>query len=434
MATVKPPDNITTLMEAGLSPWQYNLLREAGQLAGELDMRVYLVGGPVRDLLLSRPSMDCDLVVEGDGLRYAEALAAQLNVTCGAHERFMTAVMHLPTGGEIDVATARREIYEHPGSLPTVAPATLDKDLWRRDFSINAMAVSLAEENFGQLYDPGGGYGDLQAGLVRVLHDKSFLDDPTRVIRAVGFEVRFGFSLEDRTENLIREALNQEALSYISPERRRDVLLPLLKEPTAAAIITRLGELGVGAALGLVERLTAPMTSVLRRLPQASAALEGEEEGPTRALTYLALIAHWAQTDIAHLATKIQLTGDEQQLLGKAVAIIGDPPAALSIRDLKLSELYFALEGLSRIGATALWAAQDDPLVRNHLEQFWHNLRDVAADIDGDDLIAAGAEPGPQFGAALREAVRVKLDEAPATVEQQLAAALTHLAKADRSF
>ncbi len=434
MTPVKPPDNITTLMEARLSTWQYNLLRGAGQLAGELGMRVYLVGGPVRDLLLNRPSTDCDLVVEGDGLRYAEALAARLNVTCTAHERFMTAVMHLPTGGEIDVATARREIYEHPGSLPTVAPVTLGKDLWRRDFSINAMAVSLAEEDFGQLYDPCGGHGDLQAGLVRVLHDKSFLDDPTRMIRAVGFEVRFGFSLENQTENLLKEALNQKALSYISPERRRDVLLPLLAEQVAPTIITRLAELGVLAALGLGEVVTEPMASVLQQVPPAWAALEGEEEGPPQALTYLALIAHWARTDIAHLSTQIQLTGDEEQILRKAVAIIGNPPAVLSMRNPKLSELYFTLEGLSRIGATALWAVQDDPLARSHIEQFWHNLRDVAADIDGDDLVAAGAEPGPQFGAALREALRVKLDEAPSTAEQQLAAALTHLAKADRSF
>ena len=454
MASGIAPHNLAALMEAQLTARQLGLLREVGRVAQELGLSAYLVGGPVRDLLLGRPSDDCDLVVAGEGLRFAEALAAQLDLKYAVHERFLTAVMQLPGGGELDVATARREKYEFPGALPVVEPASLDEDLGRRDFSINALAVALDEQDFGQLCDPCGGYADLQESLVRVLHDGSFRDDPTRIVRAVGFEVKLGFRLELHTESLLKEAVTQGALTQISPERCREVLLPLLatvinadiatatplpqgegsgvRQPhnTAVAIIVRLGELGVLAALGLGEVVSIAQQSVLQQAPAALTVLAADERGITSALVYLSLLAYWAGTDASRVAARIHLTGDEQKAMDNAIRYLRQPPAVLSGPQISPSELYFALEGLSIVSAAALWTVQQNPPARSRIEEFWHHLRTVTPDIDGDDLIAAGAQPGPQFATALREALRVKLDEPEATARQQLAAALAHLARA----
>ena len=431
-------------------------------MAGELGMSAYLVGGPVRDILLGRPSQDLDLAVEGDGLAFAAALAERLQCSHSRHERFLTATIQLRDGGELDVATARRETYQYPGALPTVAPAALDEDLWRRDLSINALAVALDEGHWGKVHDPCGGCADLSEGLVRVLHDDSFQDDPTRIIRAVGFAVRFGFHLEPHTEDLLRRSAGAGALSTVSPQRRREVLLPLLESPLAPAMVVRLGELGVLAVLGLGEAVCEELQCALARVPEALAALEcegsrsgrgipaptqsrqecrsydggdrGEDAAPTAALVYLSLLAHRAETDSGNVAAQVQLTKNEQRTIQQTVTALRQPPAALWSCQVRPSELYFAWEGLSRTGGAALWAMVNEPLARERIEKFWHHLRHMKPDIGGDDLIEAGVAPGPQFAEALQEALRLKLDDPHATSAEQLQAALTHLAKNARKI
>lgn len=432
MASGETPHNLAALMKAQLSESQGNLLWNVGQFAEGMGMSVYLVGGPVRDMLLRQPSADFDVVVEGNGLQFAVAVAERQGLECSVHERFMTATLRLPNGGELDVATARREKYQFPGALPTVQPASLDEDLWRRDFSINAMAVGLNESDFGQLYDPCGGYSDLEEGIVRILHAHSFRDDPTRIIRAVDCEVRFGFRMNEHTESRLTEAVRQGALAQISPQRCRDALLPMLEIKPVVAGIVRLGELGVLAALGLSEVVSEQLRSILQQVPDALGALHTEKPGPMAALVYLSLLTHWAGTDATTVAAHIHLTGDEQKTVDNAAAFLNQPPSALSAPDIRPSELYFALEALSAVGAAALWAAQRSLLDRRRIEEFWHHLHNMQPDIDGNDLIREGAEPGPRFAAGLRAALRLKLDNPQATAEQQLRAALAYLAKADK--
>ncbi|MGH9458866.1 MAG: hypothetical protein ACRD2J_14630, partial [Thermoanaerobaculia bacterium] len=184
-------------------------LDAAAAAAVDEDVRVWLVGGPVRDLLLGRAVGDLDLTVEGDATRVAARLAERLGGTVREHAPFATATVSFPDA-TVDVATARSEHYPLPGALPLVSPETLREDLLRRDFSINAMAVDLAT---GALEDPAGGAADLEARRVRVLHDRSFLDDPTRIYRALRLAVRLGFSLETRTAMLMREAIRTGALT-----------------------------------------------------------------------------------------------------------------------------------------------------------------------------------------------------------------------------
>ncbi len=416
-------DNLSPVMQQLLDSRRYQLLREAGELAERMSVDVCLVGGPVRDLLLGRPQLDLDLVVEGDGLGFAEACADMWGAQLSRHESFMTAGLVLPDGGHIDIATARQETYERPGALPTVKPATLAEDLARRDFTVNALAVALNADKWGQLYDPFDGREDLQGGLIRVLHDGSFLDDPTRLVRAVGFEVRLGFSLEEHTLALAQAAIRQSALELLSPQRRAEVLLPLLRGEYAVAVSVRMGELGLLEAMHLGGPVSDDLRSVLGQVADALETLGAPQTGQPAALVYLGLLAHEAGTDLATLTGCLQVATEARRSLRTALAMLSSPPPELSESEVSPADLYFALAKADLVTAAALWA-RGDAAARRRIAWYWLDLRDVRADVTGEDLLAAGATPGAGFAAALDEALRVKLNDAAAGREEQLKAAL----------
>ena len=205
---------------------------------------VYLVGGSVRDILLGEPNFDVDVVVEGDAIALAHALAGQLEGRARAHRHFGTAVVLYGDDERVDVVTARSETYHAPAVLPAVEPGSIDEDLHRRDFTINAMAVSLKGENLGGLVDPFGGREDLEAGRIRILHDRSFVDDPTRILRAIRYEDRYGFRMDDETVRLARECIATGHVGDLSGARLRDELVALLEEGDVSHAIPRLAELG----------------------------------------------------------------------------------------------------------------------------------------------------------------------------------------------
>ena len=205
---------------------------------------VYLVGGSVRDILLGEPNFDVDVVVEGDAIALARALSDELGGRVRAHQHFGTAVVLYGEDERVDVVTARSESYHAPAVLPTVAPGSIDDDLHRRDFTINAMAVSLKGDNLGRLVDPFGGREDLDAGRIRILHDRSFIDDPTRILRAIRYEDRYGFRMDDETVRLARECIETGHVGDLSGARLRDELEALLEEGDVSHAIPRLAELG----------------------------------------------------------------------------------------------------------------------------------------------------------------------------------------------
>src|SRR5436190_4816703 len=214
---------------------------------------VYLVGGAVRDVLLGEQSLDLDLMVEGDALAFAEALAAELGVTCHPHEKFQTAVVkgrdRDGNSVRIDVATARTEVYVSPGALPEVERSTLRHDMARRDFTINAMATSLRASDLGATYDFFGGFRDLRRRTVRVLHNLSFVEDPTRLLRAVRYEARLGFEMDRHTLSLARGCIEMRLVPDLASARLRDELVDLLTEPRALAALERMSEIGLDRAL-----------------------------------------------------------------------------------------------------------------------------------------------------------------------------------------
>jgi len=220
-----------------------SLLRALGNLADEGGVSLYLVGGVARDLLLKCKNWDLDLTVEGDGVAFARLVADRYRAGLAVFERFATARLTFPDGLKVDIATTRRESYAQPALLPTVQPALIEEDLSRRDFTINAIAVRLNPQQFGRVLDPYGGRHDLKARTIRVLHAGCFLDDPTRIFRAIRFEQRFGFRLEPTTLRLLAQAASTNLIQQLSGPRLQNEILLLFAERDPVRTIARLEQL-----------------------------------------------------------------------------------------------------------------------------------------------------------------------------------------------
>ena len=206
-----------------------NIIEIVGKIADESGVEAYIVGGPVRDKLLGIKNFDLDFVVETGGIKFAEILNKTLNGKLTIYKAFGTATIDLK-GKRIDIVTARKETYKRPAAYPTVKPGKIKDDLFRRDFTINAMAIAINKKGFGKLIDFYNGQKDLKKGLIRVLHDKSFMDDPTRIFRAVRFSVRFGFKIEPHTKKLMKEAVLDGLLGDVNAGRIRKEIEIFLKE------------------------------------------------------------------------------------------------------------------------------------------------------------------------------------------------------------
>ncbi len=196
------------------------IVQQVGLCADKLSVTAYLVGGPVRDLILKRPNLDFDFTVEGNGMRLAELFAeGQKGAKVVKYPAFKTATVFLPKGRAVDFVTARKEIYPRPGAMPVVKPSGIHDDLFRRDFTINAIALGINSSHWGEIVDPFLGIKDLKAGKIRILHEKSFIDDPTRILRAARFEQRLQFKIEPATFKILKHAIAQGALDSIKPQR-----------------------------------------------------------------------------------------------------------------------------------------------------------------------------------------------------------------------
>jgi tRNA nucleotidyltransferase (CCA-adding enzyme) len=214
------------------------LVAQSGKLAGQLGYRAYLVGGPVRDLVLRRENLDLDITIEGQGMRVAEAFAANhqgSSIVC--YPAFKTATVTMADGQLLDFATARSETYSQGGVFPKVTPSNLIEDLFRRDFTINAMAIAINPESWGKVIDPFEGMADLKARKIRILYEQSFLDDPTRILRAARFKARLKFTMDRQTLKILKDSVKSKALETIKPQRYVKELNKILKEENSKEAI-----------------------------------------------------------------------------------------------------------------------------------------------------------------------------------------------------
>lgn len=239
------PDNIWELMRRSLSAEYGEVLDRVRKIAAGMGYKLYAAGGVVRDLLLDNECLDIDLVVEGDAIELAQSLCKEGGGRLRAHPKFGTAKVFFSNGVQVDVATARVEFYQYPAAMPQVQRSSLRQDLYRRDFSINAMAVSLNEGSLGDVIDYFGGRTDLERGMVRVLHNLSFIEDPVRILRALRFEKRYYMNLEPQTLKLVQEAANNKLLSRVSGERIWEELKHIFREPSPGAVLVRVIDLNL---------------------------------------------------------------------------------------------------------------------------------------------------------------------------------------------
>jgi tRNA nucleotidyltransferase (CCA-adding enzyme) len=378
----------------------------------------YLVGGAVRDLLRGAEVVDLDVAVEGDARAVARALADRVRGEAREHERFGTAKVRADDLN-VDVATTRRESYPEPGALPIVEEAGLREDLDRRDFTINAMAVGLSGDDLGHLYDPRGGRTDLEERVVRVLHERSFSDDPTRLLRALRYEARLGFRMDPDTELLARDAAAEGGLRTVSGARVRDELIDLLAEPELPTGVARMHELGVDRA----------MHTALEADPKlvASATLGAVTLGADRALAALAALCAPAAERLDLWLADLHLAAWNRDAVARAARVAPRLAAALKEREHTPSELRTLLgrETLVALALALAMGAPHEPILRWVTE-----LEPVRLEISGADLLAEGVPEGPALGRALEETLARKLDGIVHGRDQELETALL-LARGD---
>lgn len=373
---------------------------------------VFLVGGAVRDLLLEAEGVDLDLAVEGDAVAAAATVAERLGGETRRHERFGTATVVTPELSA-DLATTRRERYPRPGALPEVEPASLAEDLARRDFTVNAMAAALAVDELGRLLDPHSGLTDLRTGALRVLHYRSFEEDPTRLLRAVRYELRLGFAMEDSTERWAREAAEAGAPATVSGPRIREGLLALLALPDPAAAAARMRSLGLDRALH--PELVADPELV------GGAVRGADATGADRVLAALAALVARAPDALGEWLDRLGLPASQRDRVVDAARRGPELAQGLAGADLRPSELHALLAGepLEALALALAHGAPEEPVLH-----YLVGLRPVGLEITGDDLLAAGVPQSPAVGRALAETLRLKLDGEVSGRDQELEAAL----------
>ena len=396
--------SIADQLERRLAAPRLNLLRRAAAVAAQRGARLYLVGGAVRDVLLGGSPTDLDVVAVGDYAGLPGALASGLGGRVTARSQFDTAKLAVDDL-TLDLARARTESYARPGALPDVSPGTMRQDLTRRDFSVNAMAVSLTEGDWGGLLDPHGGAADLRARLIRVLHAGSFVDDATRILRAVRYAGRLGFEIESATRGLLERDLRR--LDTISGDRLRRELALLLAEDEWPACLRRARDAGV---LGAVHPALA-----LERAPLD--VLDAHTTVP-EAVRLSATLSLAPPEQIGAAAARLDMTG-EWAAVATSVADLAGTLDRLDAPRLRRSRVYALLRRVEPAAIAGVALTCRRPRAAERLRLYLDELRHVRPLLDGNDLLAMGAPQGPRVGELLNALLDARLDGLVSTREEE---------------
>jgi tRNA nucleotidyltransferase (CCA-adding enzyme) len=436
---------VAARLERALSDPVLALVRRVSRTAHEMGFVPYFVGGLVRDLLLGQPIVDLDMVIEGEAIALANRLARELGGRVTAHGRFGTAKWILSRQvwakvadyvspqdtlpPSVDFVTARTEFYTHPTALPQVAQSSIKQDLHRRDFTINTLAIRLDPDHWGEILDFYGGEADLEQCVIRVLHSLSFVDDPTRILRAARLESRLGFHLDPRSEQLIEEAL--PLLKRVSGDRIRHELELIFREDEPERALCRLDELGVLSTiqpdLKCDQWLKNKCRAIRECLDRGVWGLAPEDV----LFVHLAVLAYRLEEEGIHaLGRRLKLRrADEDDLLLVCHLRRRLPELAALSRPSAVDRLLQAYP--ARILAVN-WVVSELKAVRDHLLSYQMEWRLMEAEITGDDLKARGLEPGPLFGRLLSALRDARLDGEVSTRQDEIALLETMLAAEDR--
>ena len=402
--------NIAEKLMAQLDDLSLRHLRRISSVADSQGIQAYLVGGAIRDAMLGLPVSDIDVAIVGLTPGLAQHVADSLGGEVASSSQFNTFTVSV-SGRRIDLAMARRETYARPGTLPTVSPGTINKDLARRDFTVNAMAASLSENSFGELSDPFNGGSDLREGLVRVLHSDSFRDDATRVLRAARYAVRLGFTLEAHTMRLLRRDVSY--LDTISGVRLGDEFKRVLQEGRAAETLKLLDSLGALQAVHPALPLDDSEMSILRRAEQIDFA--------DKPALFLSILTYgMTASEKINFVERLRLTSGLAQVVrdtGVAKGRVLDDP---SIDVFSRSEIYRRLRAFSEAAILGCALSEGDSTAAQRLMLYMNELRHIKPLLNGNDLIALGATQGPRIGELLYDLREARLDERIVTRQDEI--------------
>ena len=406
--------NLRALMRRRLPAKIFKRLQEIGRLADATSVSAYLVGGLVRDLLLGYTNLDVDIAVEGDGMAFARRLADRYGAGLKVFDRFATALVVFPDGFKLDVATARCESYAHPTALPTVEPSSIKDDLYRRDFTINALAIRLNASHFGELVDFYGGQRDLERKVIRVLHARSFVDDPTRVFRAIRFEQRFGFHIEKHTLTLLKEAAASDLVHWLSGPRLRNEVMRLLSEQAPIRTIRRMAEFDLLRFLHTGLAWTARLAGLLSDLGKSLAwwTKQYPRRSLDRALVYfIGLMDELSASATGAVVKRLAMPGKETRKV-RLVKKHLEPALRFLVRHRspRPSETYHALADLPDEGLVLLVAKARSKDIVRLVSAHVTTQQQVRPSLNGADLKAMGLKPGPIYKKILDRLLEARLN------------------------
>jgi tRNA nucleotidyltransferase (CCA-adding enzyme) len=397
------------------------LISKMREQALSCNLKVYLVGGFVRDLILGVKNLDLDIAVEGDGIKFAESFSNLQEGKITAHKRFGTATVLLKPGVKVDFSTARKEFYPKPANLPVVSPGSLKDDLSRRDFTINAIAVALST---GNIVDYFNGINDLRGKKIRILHNLSFNDDPTRILRGIRFEQRFNFTIEPLTLKLLKEAVRLKLIEKVHPHRLRDDLILLLKERSPLKEIKRIGKLvGFGFIhkdLKLCAKNYAYLKSLEKEIKWFNKNFP-KRRGLDAWLIYLTgLLDPLNLAKIKAVCERFGLRkGEEKRILSyknTRKAFMDN----LGCRTVKPSKIFALLEPLSYETIISLRAKNKNSLFKKHIADFLEIYNGMCTLVSGKDLHCLGIPPGPRYQKIFTQVLNAKLNAEVKSREEEL--------------
>lgn len=395
------------------------VIRLAGYISDELGLKSYLVGGIVRDLILGYKNPDIDIVIENDAVKVASKVTAAIGGRMDAYRRFKTAVVILPDGERVDFATARTELYEEPGALPKIELSPIEADLLRRDFTINAIAMSISRKDFGQLLDVVGGIKDLEKRVIKVLHSLSFIEDPTRIIRAVRFEKRFGFSMDKTTLTLANEAVSMGIIKRSKGVRLREEIMDILKEENVLDCLDRLKELEILKQLDKKIKYTPNVKRKIRSFLSSVKRQDFEGIKVNKALNILSiLVLKFSGDELSNFLNSLKF---KRKIISYVVSVNKMYRYIRKLPRMNPEEYYFYLSKYPIEAVFLIYSIlRGDTKSKKILFKYLKELRHIKLSISGNDIIKLGVPESPLVGKIKNETLKAKIRGAVKTKEQEI--------------
>jgi len=391
-----------------------NILNKIGEIGDRFNFPVFMVGGIVRDLFLGIKNYDLDIVVEGEGIKFARELSRDLGGRIKSHEKFGTAIVILEDGLKIDVATARREFYEYPAAFPKVELSSIKKDLYRRDFTINAMAIQLNQKYFGKLIDFFGGQRDLRTGTIRVLYNLSFIEDPARIIRAIRFEQRYSFKMDRTTEDFLKKAIDDKLLSRLRKNRITEELILILKEENPLKSLKRMEELGalkyILPEVELNEETVKRLNKVKdnynfwkRNMP--------DEKIELWVIYFCCLIRNLKKVQIQRIYKRLIIKQKSLDRITYCYSNLDQIIKMISKKDeISPSVIYSKLNGLPNEVLFLAIVESDTDIVKERVSSYFLKYKKESLYISGKELKELRVKPGPIYSQILNKLLSAQLD------------------------